>query len=96
MKKICYGFVGLLALAACDKADDNVYVCDKYTVEITTSENGDTLTADINGDVVEMNIAPSADGARYVANLNDTEITLWNKGRDWTLFVGDDEPIECK
>ena len=49
-----------------------------------------------NGDVVEMNIAPSGEGARYVANLNDTEITLQNRGRDWTLFVGDEEPIECK
>ncbi len=54
MKKICYGFVGLLALAACDKADDNVYVCDKYTVEITTSENGDTLTADINLSLIHI------------------------------------------
>ena len=95
MKKIGFVLVGLLSLGACDRAD-NVYVCDKYSVEITTAENGDTLTADINGDVVEMNIAPSADGARYVANLNDTEITLWNKGRDWMLIVGEEEPIECK
>ncbi|MBO7656319.1 MAG: MliC family protein [Alphaproteobacteria bacterium] len=95
MKKICFLFIGVLAFAGCDKPD-NVYVCDKYTVEITPTEDGDTLTADINGDVVEMNIAPSGDGARYVANLNDTEITLWNRGRDWTLFVGDEEPIECK
>ena len=95
MKKVCLVFIGLLILSACEKKD-NIYVCDKYTVEITTNENGDTLTADINGDVVEMKIAPSADGARYVANLNDTEITMWNRGRDWTLFVGDDEPITCK
>lgn len=95
MKKICLVFIGLLVLAGCEKKD-NIYVCDKYTVEITQSVDGDTLTADINGDVVEMKIAPSADGARYVANLNDTEITLWNRGRDWTLFVGDDEPITCK
>lgn len=95
MKKICLVFIDLLVLAGCEKKD-NIYVCDKYTVEITQSVDGDTLTADINGDVVEMKIAPSADGARYVANLNDTEITLWNRGRDWTLFVGDDEPITCK
>jgi len=95
MKKIYLVFIGLLVLAGCEKKDD-IYVCDKYTVEITQSVDGGTLTADINGDVVEMKIAPSADGARYVANLNDTEITLWNRGRDWTLFVGDDEPITCK
>lgn len=95
MKKICFVFVGLLALTACDRAD-NVYVCDKYTVEITLGDTGDTLTADLNGDVVEMNIAPSGDGARYIANLNDTEITLWNRGRDWTLIIGDEEPVQCK
>ena len=95
MNKNCLVFFGLLVFAGCEKKD-NIYVCDKYTVEITPAENGDTLTADINGDIVEMKIAPSADGARYVANLNDTEITLWNRGRDWTLFVGDDEPIMCK
>lgn len=95
MKKFVFGFVGLLTLGACERAD-NVYVCDKYTVEITVGESGEVLTADINGDVVEMNIVPSADGARYVANLNDTEITLWNRGRDWTLIIGDEEPIECK
>ena len=95
MKKIYFVFIGLLTLYGCEKSD-NVYVCDKYTVEITPAADGEKLTADINGDVVEMNIMPSADGARYVANLNDTEITLWNRGRDWTLFVGDDEPIVCK
>ena len=95
MKKICFCVLGLLTLVACERAD-NVYVCDKYTVEITVGESGEVLTADINGDVVEMNIVPSADGARYVANLNDTEITLWNRGRDWTLIIGDEEPIECK
>ena len=95
MKKICFCVLGLLTLVACERAD-NVYVCDKYTVEINLDESGDKLTADLNGDVVEMNIAPSASGARYVATLNDTEITLWNKGHDWTLFIGDEEPIECK
>lgn len=95
MKKFMFGFIGLLTLVACERAD-NVYVCDKYTVEINLDESGDRLTADLNGDVVEMNIAPSADGARYIANLNDTEITLWNKGRDWILIIGDEEPVECK
>ena len=82
-------------MVACDRAD-NVYVCGKSTVEITPGETGDILTANLNGDVVEMNIAPSGDGARYIANLNDTEITLWNKGRDWTLIIGDEEPVQCK
>lgn len=95
MKKLLFCFIGLVTLVACEKSD-NVYVCDKYTVEINLDESGEKLTADLNGDVVEMNIAQSADGARYVANLNDTEITLWNRGRDWTLIVGDEEPIECK
>ncbi len=95
MKKICFCFIGLLALVACEKSD-NVFECGKYEVEITPHEKGDKIMAVLNGDAVEMNIAPSASGARYIANLNDTEITLWNKGRDWTLIIGDEEPVECK
>lgn len=95
MKRLCFVFVGLLALTGCERANDT-YVCDKYTVHIALDESGEKLTADFNGDTVEMNIVPSASGARYVANLNDTEISLWNKGNEWTLFVDDQEPIRCK
>lgn len=95
MKKFLFGFIGLLTLVACERAD-NVYTCGKYTVEINLDETGEKLIADLNGDVVEMNITPSANGARYIANLNDTEISLWNHGRDWILVIGDEESIECK
>lgn len=96
MKKICFCMLGVLTLVACDKSDDNSMTCGKYDVEIQLSESGEKLTATLNGDTVEMNIAPSADGARYIATLNDTEITLWNKGHDWTLFIDDEAPAECK
>ena len=96
MKKICFCMLGALALVACEKSDNNTMTCGKYEVEIELDDSGEKLTANLNGDTVEMNIAPSADGARYVANLNDTEIALWNKGRDWTLFVDDEDPVECK
>ena len=95
MKKILFCLIGLMSLGACEKSE-NVYVCDKYTVEIKLADTGDKLTANLNGDVVEMNIAPSADGARYVGNINDTDVALWNKGRTWTLFINDGEPIVCK
>lgn len=95
MKKFCLALICLSGLCACNKSD-NVLICDKYAVEITLSESGDTIDAVINGDAVVMNIVPSASGARYVGNLNDTVVELWNKGRDWTLTLNAEEPILCK
>ena len=101
MKQILVGLVAVLSIAACDKPDENnaiVRTCGDYDVEITLSDIGDTVNATINGDATTLNHAISASGARYVGVLNDTDITLWNKGTDWTLFLGDDDTavaIEC-
>ena len=101
MKKIMFYGVAALALAACDKkTDENVIAqtCGDYAVEIKLSENADTLTAVINGDETILTHAVSASGARFVGTLNDTMVTLWNKGESWTMFLGDDDnavAIEC-
>ena len=102
MKKTLFAFVALLALAACDKdvPSDNAIVrtCGDYAVEIELSDTGDTITANINGDVATLNHAVSASGARFIGSVNDTQVVLWNKGADWTMFLGDDDnaiAIEC-
>lgn len=95
MKKLFLMFGILCALSACDKHDD-VVVCGPYEVQMTYSENGDTLHAVLNGDGVDLTNVVSASGARFDGVLNDINITLWSKGNDWTLFLGDDESYECK
>lgn len=95
MKKITLCGIMLLALAACE-GDKNTMTCGNYEVGITMSEDGTYITAVINGDEMILNQAISASGARYVGELNDTVVTLWNKGEDWTMYLNEDESIECK
>ena len=44
-----------------------------------------------------MTLVPaiSASGERYVGELNDTIVSLWNQGTTWTMFLNDDAPIDC-
>lgn len=96
MKKTFFAtLLAVLALTACEKKD-NVVVCGDYEVAIEMNETGDQIHATINGDEMDLQQAISASGARYVGVLNDTIVTLWNKGSDWTLFLNDEEPIFCK
>ena len=94
MKRMLYGAVLCMALAACE-SENNVIVCGGYEVALNMSSDGEMLTAVINGDTMTLNHAISASGARYVGELNDTVVTLWNQGHDWTMFLNDDAPIEC-
>jgi len=99
MKKYVFLMLGCVVLCGCDsKSDDsNVVVrqCGNYNVEMTFADDGQSMHAVINGDAVDLNIAVSASGARYVGVLNDTDVTLWGKGNDWTMFLNDEDPIEC-
>lgn len=95
MKKIMLSCLMAMALVACEKNDD-VIVCGDYNVSMTFTEDGEKMNAVINGDEVELTRAISASGARYVGVVNDTEVTLWGKGNDWTMFVNEEEPIFCK
>ncbi len=94
MKKL-FLFAGLLfALAACNDKP-SLMTCGGYEVDIAMSDDGDEITAVINGDEMVLTRAISASGVRYVGELNDTIVTLWNKGDDWTLYLNDDEMLEC-
>ncbi|MCM1294758.1 MAG: MliC family protein [Muribaculaceae bacterium] len=98
MKKCVFLLLGLLAVSACDKKSDSdvlVRQCGDYLVEMTFSDDGEKMHAVINGDALDLQIAVSASGARYVGVLNDTDVTLWGKGGDWTMFLNDEEPIIC-
>lgn len=94
MKKIFFALFAIGCITACEKhTDANVIsqICGGYDVEIKLSDTGDSINANINGDDVVLAHAISASGARFVGVLNDTPITMWNKGEMWTLFVGDDD-----
>lgn len=95
MKQIFALCLGAVALLGCEKQDTIKLDCTGNDVEINISENGDKLSTVINGENINFDIAVSASGARYVAQNNGTEITLWNKGEDWTLYLDADTPITC-
>lgn len=95
MKKICLVLVGILAFMGCDRSDDTI-VCEKYTINVNKTDDMDVMDIVINGDPVILAHVVSASGARYVGNLNDTTVEMWNKGRDWTLTLNDEDPIPCK
>ena len=98
MKKLFISGMVCVALAACDSnVSDNatvVHRCGEYDVDISIVDN-DRISAVINGDVVELSRVISADGAKYDGSVNDTNVTLWSRGANWTLILGDDTVIEC-
>jgi membrane-bound inhibitor of C-type lysozyme len=94
MKKFLFPLMMVFVLAACGKSDD-LMKCGDYDVRAALTQSGD-LKAVLNGDDVILARTISASGARYEGVLNDTTVVLWNKGRDWTLSLNDETPIECK
>ncbi|MDR0726771.1 MAG: MliC family protein [Rickettsiales bacterium] len=94
MKKILFSLLSAFVLLGCSNSDD-VMKCGAYEVK-TELVGEDSLKAVLNGDEVMLKQTVSASGARYEGVLNDTTVVLWNKGHDWTLFLNDEEPMECK
>lgn len=100
MKKLFLSFAVAVCVCACDNAPDvpqnPTYACGDYTVEMSFTEEGNTMHAIINGDAVDLALVESASGAKYSGVLNDTAVTLWGKGLEYTLFLGEPEiMIEC-
>lgn len=92
MKKIIGSLFLLSVLTACNNSDK--ITCGDYEISISQKEK--SLDVVINGDPVTLQQAISASGVRYEGVLNDTNIVLWNKGSDWTLYLNDELPIECE
>ena len=96
MKKLIFMVFCALVLVACGKDDGIVHQkCGGYDIEMRFSDTGDTMTANINGDELELSSVVSASGAKFAGILNDTIVVLWNKGENWTLMLDDDTIIEC-
>ena len=96
MKKILLCLLCVFAVAAC-KRDEGVPVlqCGGYDVQMTISESGETMQANINGDELELSLTPSASGAKYTGTLNDTVVVLWEKGDTWTMMLDEEQIIDC-
>jgi membrane-bound inhibitor of C-type lysozyme len=96
MKKILFSLAAAIMLVGCGDSTE-VVKCGKYDVRMDQKEGSDgTLKVELNGDKVVLKRTISASGARYEGVLNETVVVLWNKGKDYTLFLNDDKPIECK
>ena len=96
MKKLLALLGCVMLLSACGHDDGAVHQkCGGYDVDMRIAENGDTMTANINGDELELSNVVSASGAKYAGILNDTIVVLWNKGEDWTMILDDDTIIDC-
>lgn len=95
MKKILFLFLSIFALSACDNKEKININCGNYDILINMSEDGESLKTIVNGNIVNLNIAMSASGVRYVGKMDGEDITLWNKGIEWTLYLKDGLPIMC-
>ncbi len=95
MKNILIGLIAVLFVAGCDSSKpENIVQCGDYVVEYNLGVD-ETLTADINGDTVNMNLVISGSGAKYMGELNEVQVVFWNKGSDWTLILDDIDVINC-
>ena len=97
MKKIMLCLLCVIALFACKKNDaDSVLHCGAYDVQIVITEDGNKMQANINSDVADLSLVPSASGAKYSGVLNDIVVVLWQKGENWTMLLDDEEIIDCR
>jgi membrane-bound inhibitor of C-type lysozyme len=93
MKKILF-ILSIFPLFACENPDLPMQ-CGEYEVQIEQITES-SIKSILNGDRVELVQTEAASGVRYSGILNDTDVIMWNKGDDWTLFIGDDYIAECK
>jgi membrane-bound inhibitor of C-type lysozyme len=97
MKRILACILCAFALVACNHEEKTpIQQCGGYDVQMTFSENGDVMNADINGDVVELSRVVVVSGTKYAGILNDTLVVFLSDGEKWTLVLDDDQIIDCR
>jgi membrane-bound inhibitor of C-type lysozyme len=89
--------MSVLALCACsDKTPEAIGMkCGEFDVVVNVTADGEKLETSINGQNVSMTIAESASGAKYEGANGETKLSLWSKGENWIMIVGDDQVFEC-
>jgi len=97
MKKFMFCLLCAISLFACKKnSEESVLHCGAYDVQIGITDDGNKMHANINGDVADLVLVPSASGAKYSGVLNDIVVVLWQKGENWTMLLDDEEIIDCR
>ena len=96
MKKNFIILMAVFAVSACGHNDKTpIQQCGGYDVQMTMSDDGDMMHANINGDELDLTHVVSASGAKYAGTLNDTSVVLWEKSGVWTMMLDDDQIIDC-
>lgn len=96
MKKFLICLFCMFLVAACDHEEKTpVLRCGGYDIQMDIADDGNSMHANINGDELDLLLVPSASGAKYAGNLNDTVVVLWQKGAEWTLMLDDEQIIDC-
>ncbi len=97
MKKIILPILLSVALCGCGDSDQGIsVVCGNYDVNIKLGSDGTHLSALINNKPFDFILGTSASGAKYDGIVNGNNVSLWNKGESWTMFVNEDIVFECK
>jgi membrane-bound inhibitor of C-type lysozyme len=96
MKKFLICGLCVAALAACENKKqpmaEEAFKCGDANVAVKVYE--DHIDATINGQEIQMFQVVTASGAKYQSA--DTKTSLWNKGENWMMLVGEETVIDCK
>ena len=87
--------VSAFALAACGEKPmaTNEIQCGGITIAIDVYKSH--IDATIEGQKMKFKQVVSASGARYDSTISELPVTLWNKGEDWVMIVGEENVIAC-
>ena len=97
MKKIVLVLFMFVVLCGCGDSDQGIsVVCGNYDVNIKLGSDGTHLSVLINNKHFDFMQGVSASGAKYDGIVNGNNVSLWNKGESWTMFVNEDIVFECK
>ena len=97
MKKLILFALLSVVVCGCDAEKTGVSVrCGNYNVHMDIAEDGTSLRALIDGKPFDFILTKSASGAKFAGLVNSNDVTFWNKGDIWTMFINEDIVFECK